>query len=72
MIYLTLIKGLIRSIGEEPLHSLLKELGGWPVVNGSTWNPTASIEVLMGKSLSHALRPCQGHEHEIITIFIIT
>lgn len=41
--------GGIRSVGEEPLVSLVAELGGWPVVAGVNWTSTMSVEVLLGK-----------------------
>ena len=32
------LSGSIESRREEPLLSLLKELGGWPTLEGATWD----------------------------------
>lgn len=35
----------IREIkGTEPLKSLLKKVGGWPVVEGKRWTPSPTFE----------------------------
>ncbi|XP_015119420.1 neprilysin-1 [Diachasma alloeum] len=40
----------IRKIGDAPLKETLKQLGGWPVVEGPNWKPPKhSIEVLLGR-----------------------
>ncbi|XP_043262154.1 neprilysin-1-like isoform X2 [Colletes gigas] len=40
----------IREIGDAPLRSALKRLGGWPVVVGPTWKPPLyPVEVLLGR-----------------------
>lgn len=38
----------IRKIGDQPLKTLLKSLGGWPVIEPSWKQPNISIETLMG------------------------
>lgn len=41
----------IREIGDKPLRRTLRQLGGWPVVMGSSWQPSSdySVEVLLGR-----------------------
>jgi membrane metallo-endopeptidase-like protein 1 len=41
--------GGIRSVGEEPLVDLVETLGGWPVVAGTNWKGSTSVEVLLGQ-----------------------
>ncbi|KAH0552036.1 hypothetical protein KQX54_004370 [Cotesia glomerata] len=41
----------IRHIGDAPLKETLRNLGGWPVVEGTNWEPpkNLSIEILLGR-----------------------
>jgi hypothetical protein len=36
-------------VGEEPLVDLVEKLGGWPVVTGTNWKGSTSVEVLLGQ-----------------------
>ncbi|CAD6235836.1 GSCOCG00008006001-RA-CDS [Cotesia congregata] len=41
----------IRHIGDAPLKETLRNLGGWPVVEGTNWEPPKNlpIEILLGR-----------------------
>ncbi|KAF7992746.1 hypothetical protein HCN44_005090 [Aphidius gifuensis] len=40
----------IRRIGDKPLVDVLKELGGWPIIEGPSWKPPKfTIEELLGR-----------------------
>lgn len=45
------IAAQIRHIGDAPLKETLRNLGGWPVVEGTNWEPpeNLSIEILLGR-----------------------
>ncbi|KAG8284120.1 Membrane metallo-endopeptidase-like 1 [Homalodisca vitripennis] len=39
----------IRKFSDDPLRSVLTELGGWPVTQPNWQEPNVSIEVLLGR-----------------------
>jgi neprilysin len=39
----------IRKIGDQPLRDVLRNLGGWPVIEPNWKPPNISIEKLMGR-----------------------
>ncbi|XP_035217910.1 neprilysin-2-like [Stegodyphus dumicola] len=85
--FITMIKGMYDSCmcierierdGSEPLKEILRDLGGWPVVEGSNWNETSfdwmdtvSLMSRMGYSHNILMRLSVGKDDRNNTALII-